>query len=687
MRVGAVRVGAVLGWLRGLLAVGLLAGFYVLVFVLVAVDVAFVVVVIWAAFATSSKVSSWITVVGASIPAVFALLYGIVSVSRVEEPPLGAVVLPRREAPELWRFVEELAAELGTRPPTRILLTPEANAAVSEEARMLGFAVGRRTMYLGVPLLTLPPAELRAVLCHEYAHYAGRHTRFGAVTYRGAAALQAALFRLRMTARAARGYSSLAWFFHAVLNTYAKLYLWLSLAVRRRQELEADARAVAVAGPAVTASALRSVHAIGHAWAEFMALFVRPVQRLGYVPEDLFGVFDLMLDDPLVQDWLAGLRDRPVEANRSRLDSHPPLAKRLARIEALPVSEPDTPHVGPLLTDRQPLLRVQRTLLGRTRSRAALPWERWADVAAEALAVEVAAPLLDAVGAVGVTARPTVDTVLDLVERGRQVELARRLTDAPDPGPQLAEALYALVGQALAAAGKARWVFSWTKGYLLVPAEETGRELEELATAAARDGSAVPELRCDLARRGLDVEAAVPLVPRSEPAPAAPAGSPGHMEIDGKPQGFVAEELDRQRTVLYFTMGVLLVLGLAWGIASLQPDEPQRYPSVASAGVPGTRTFPDYPGLLPTTSTDPLSPLVRPSFLLPSLPLPTLGPPAITIVVERGDTLSEIACRYRTSVRELQELNDLGSDTRIRAGQDLRVPTRLGLGLARTGCG
>jgi Zn-dependent protease with chaperone function len=679
-----VIAGAVLGWLRGLLAVALLAGFYVLVFVLVAVDAVFVGLVIWATFAAPTTASNWTIVVATSIPAVFALLYGIVTVSRVEEPPPGAVVLPRRVAPELWRFVEELAAELGTRPPTRIFLTPEANAAVSEEARMLGFAVGRRTMYLGVPLLALPRAELRAVLCHEYAHYAGRHTRFGAVSYRGAAALQAALFRLRMTARSAQGISGLARFFHAVLNAYAKLYLWLSLAVRRRQELEADARAAAVAGPTVTAAALRSVHAIGHAWAEFLALFIRPVQRLGYVPEDLFGAFDLMLDDPLVQEWLAELRDRPVETNRSRLDSHPPLARRLARIEALPASEPETVGDGPLLTDRQPLLRVQRRLLGQARSRAALPWDRWADVAAEALAVELAAPLLDAAGAVGVTARPTLDSVLDLLERGRQAELGRRLTDAPDPVPQLAEALYALVGQALAAVGKARWVFCWTKGYLLVPAEETGRELEELAAAAARDGSAVSELRGDLARRGLDVEAAVPLVRRSEPAPA---GGPARVEIDGQVPGFVAEELARQRTVRNFTLGVLAVLGLAWGVALLQPDEPQRYPSVASVNVLGTRPFPNYPGLLPTTSADPLSPLVRPSLLLPSLLLPTLSLPVTPIVVERGDTLSEIACRYRTSVRELQELNDMGSSTRIRAGQTLWVPTGPGLGLVRTDCG
>ncbi len=42
--------------------------------------------------------------------------------------------------------------------------------------------------------------------------------------------------------------------------------------------------------------------------------------------------------------------------------------------------------------------------------------------------------------------------------------------------------------------------------------------------------------------------------------------------------------------------------------------------------------------------------------------------------VERGDSLSVIAARYRTSVRELVALNGLRSQHRIRAGQVLRLP-------------
>ncbi len=46
---------------------------------------------------------------------------------------------------------------------------------------------------------------------------------------------------------------------------------------------------------------------------------------------------------------------------------------------------------------------------------------------------------------------------------------------------------------------------------------------------------------------------------------------------------------------------------------------------------------------------------------------------AITHVIERGDTLSEIAVRYRTSSRALKAFNGLSSDT-IRIGQRIKIP-------------
>lgn len=666
---------ALRAWLRGLLAVGMLAGFYLLACVLVLVYAALVVGAVSAMVTMPERAGSgWLFAVGGSIPAVLALIHGVASVSRVPDLPAGAVFVRRREAPGLWRLVDELADQLGTRAPSRIYLTPDANAAVSEEARMLGFAVGERTLYVGVPLLTqLTPAQLRAVLGHEFGHYTGGHTRFGAITYRGAAALDSALFRLGMTERSRQGIPGYAWFLHFVIGIYARVFLRVSLAVRRRQELEADARAAAMAGPAVTAEALRAVHAIGHAWTEFLDTFVHPVRRIGFVPEDLFGAFDIMMDDLLVQERMTELRAHPVDTERSRLDSHPPLARRLARIEALPAGDPPTWTDEPLLADRAPLRRVQQKILGEGSAQAtALPWAQWADVAAEAFAVEQAGRLVEAARRVGMTAHPTLDTVLDLLEQGRQLDLARRLTGEAEPKHRLAEALHALVGQALAAAGQARWVFSWTKGYLLVPRVETGRDLEEVVVAAAWSPAGAGELRADLVRRGLRVDEPVTLAVQSAPAPAGQRRT--RMDVSAELPPFVAEEIDRQRVVRNFTLGVLALLMLAWGVALVVPDEPRPLGQVTAAHPTSSWSAPRNLGLLPTPTLDPVPPLLQPPYAKPSIPLPSWHAPLMPITVQRGDTLTRIACRYGTTVRELQELNGLGTRTRIYAGQGLLVP-------------
>lgn len=44
--------------------------------------------------------------------------------------------------------------------------------------------------------------------------------------------------------------------------------------------------------------------------------------------------------------------------------------------------------------------------------------------------------------------------------------------------------------------------------------------------------------------------------------------------------------------------------------------------------------------------------------------------------VKRGDTVGELAGRYRTSVREITTLNGLRSSTRLRVGQTLQIPVR-----------
>ena len=234
-------------------------------------------------------------------------------------------------------------------------------------------------MYIGLPLLVgLSADELRAVLCHELGHYARGHTRFGAMTYRGSVAL--ADIHERITIVAAE--NPMMWLYTAILRGPWSAYKWLydvvSLAVRRRQEFEADAAAASVTGKEVTSEALRSAHALIIAWDDFRTRFLQPMGKIGRLPDDPFSAFETMLDDPDYRDVLAQWRLNPPEQPRSPLDSHPSLGQRLSKLAGRPndsVTRDRSPAKA-LLTDPH-LLSVQVWNTARPSQSVGQPWRDW----------------------------------------------------------------------------------------------------------------------------------------------------------------------------------------------------------------------------------------------------------------------------------------------------------------------
>ena len=86
------------------------------------------------------------------------------------DPPPDGVVISRDEAPALHQLVADVAAVVGTTPPSVIVATPQFEAAVGR----LG-PRQRRAMVLGMPLAEiLDGRELVALLGHELGHDVGR---------------------------------------------------------------------------------------------------------------------------------------------------------------------------------------------------------------------------------------------------------------------------------------------------------------------------------------------------------------------------------------------------------------------------------------------------------------------------------------------------------------------------------
>lgn len=558
---------------RAVLALMLLVVFYALVVLLVLVWLAFLVLGLWSAGAPESQTppTTVILACAAFAPILVGMVWAVVRTARPAAPPENAVWVSRRRAPALWAAVDELAGSVGTAPPDAIRLTAEVNASVTEHASFLGLVPGRRTLYLGLPLLVgLPPAELRAVLAHELGHFSRRHGRFGALAYRGTAGLAAACEAVRSAAAANDLVRMYAGGPLLLLRGYTWVFRRLTRPVRRRQEIEADREAARVAGARTVADALRSVAALEQAWLEFVAGFLTPVRRAeGRVPDDPFRAFAHMVEAPERREPFAALRARAAERPADHDDPHPDLAIRLSRLARLPDQSAGGGIAEPLDVPSGYAVELGRTLYpgrypGSSTARS-MPWREWLGLLAEHRATRLLKPLAEAVRTVeeaegisetgtgengtgeagtGGPSGLTIHRVLRLLDSGRRMPLARALGSHLPPGEGtgrnrtgrnrtgrnrtgrnpaernpaerdplglLAEALYVLIGAQLVARGSAHWTMNWTGPGALVPPEGLAPEsIREWADTAVRQPGQTQRLGLYLAALGVNERAPLP---------------------------------------------------------------------------------------------------------------------------------------------------------------------------------
>ncbi|MES4901449.1 MULTISPECIES: M48 family metallopeptidase [unclassified Streptomyces] len=648
---------------RAVLALVLLVVFYALVALLVLVWVAFLVLGLWAAGTPESTAppTSTILACAAFAPIMAGMVWAVVRTARPAVPPENTVWASRRRASALWAAVEELAEGVGTAPPDAIRLTAEVNASVTEDASFLGLVPGRRTLYLGLPLVVgLPPAELRAVLAHELGHFSRRHSRFGALAHRGSAGLVAACEAIRSAAAANDLVRLYAGGPLLLLRGYTRVFRLLTRPVRRRQELEADREAARVAGARTVADALRSASALEVAWLEFVAGFLTPVRRAeGRVPDDPFRAFADMVDAPELREPFAALRAKAAERPADRDDPHPDLATRLGHLSRLPDRPAEGGVAEPVEVPRGYAVELARTLYPGLGTTPTMPWRDWLGLLAEHRATRLLKPLAEAVRTVekaeGISGEPprglTIQRVLRVLDSGRRMPLARALGSRVRPdqstesaeraegrhagtgqGPLdlLAEALYVLIGAQLVARGSAHWTMNWTGPGTLVPPEGIAPEtIRDWAGTAVRRPGETQRLGLYLAALGVDERAPLPGERAPDGAEAAGERPPGMSRPAGISitPGVAAPAQRRISGIRVLALTVLLgMTAVSWLLWANRGE--RTYPGT---GWHPTGTYAPatggagLPGQVPGAGGYSAWPTTAPSLPLPTAPIWTPG--------------------------------------------------------------
>lgn len=481
---------------RALLCVTLLVGVYVL---------AFTVIVALAATAVLSVrfgLSAYV-MVKLGVPLAFVAYVVLrAALRRPARVDPGGLLMTEEDQPGLWAEARRLAADVGTRPPDEIRLVAEANAAVSEDSRLLGLRGGTRRLYVGAPLLlAMSPLELRAVLAHEMGHYSARHTALAPVTYRGLEAVGRVCADLGSDTLFGRAFSA-----------YGRLYARAAHAVGRRQELEADRFAVAAAGSKATAAALETLLPLEAAWRTYLSRYAPLGADEGLWPAPLFERFNDFLSDPEILSDLARFADEHVEPPVSPYDTHPPMSERLARLGTCdgPAAVPSAPD---LLAEPASTLAALERLVFDGSDRKPGDWQA---VESSALAARTAG----GAGELGrlVTAADrragSIRRAVDFLVRPLRPGL---IAEAPLEEEQriVAQLVGDAMAVALVASGAARFAPTWSRPRRLqTPA---GEDVDPWLAASDATGRAAGPLLDWAASHGVDVDAPLPAPPASDP--------------------------------------------------------------------------------------------------------------------------------------------------------------------------
>jgi hypothetical protein len=171
------------------------------------------------------------------------------------------------------------------------------------------------------------------VVAHEFGHYRG-HTQLAPWIYKTREAIGRTLAHLS-------GHSALlSWPF----MQYAEIFMMITQAISRQQELEADALAAHTAGAGAFIAGLRGVHGASIAY-KYYARETTPMYADGLAPlpepDDNFMQFMRL---PRITDVIRqGIQYELTNPTLDPYDSHPPLAARIAALQRMPQGN-DTSH-------------------------------------------------------------------------------------------------------------------------------------------------------------------------------------------------------------------------------------------------------------------------------------------------------------------------------------------------------
>jgi Zn-dependent protease with chaperone function len=259
---------------------------------------------------------------------VFMLYYMLKSLWIRVDPPKG-IVLGHDNAPVLMALIEDLAKKVGAPKPDCVILDGEFNAGVMELPRLGLLGWSKTYLTIGLPLaLALNPAQLEAVLAHEFGHLSGNHTRFGNWIYR----VRRTWIQLHEELCRQSDYNS-SGLVGRFLDWYAPFFGAYSFVFARQNEYEADRTAAQLTTPNQIGSALITIAVSSRIlgdryWPE---VFSR-AEKESFPPTQILGGTATTLRRVLSTPEQISFLQEALREQTGCADTHPALSARLSAL-------------------------------------------------------------------------------------------------------------------------------------------------------------------------------------------------------------------------------------------------------------------------------------------------------------------------------------------------------------------
>lgn len=220
-------------------------------------------------------------------------------------------LITEEDEPELFRFIYEVADEIGAPRPHKVFINDQVNASVFYDLSIWNLILpSKKNLLIGLGLVnTLSIGEFRAVLAHEFGHFAQKSMLLGRYVYTAQQVAEMVIHKRDALDQLLRGLSSfdlrvawigwilqiLVWAVRSLTETIFNAVAIAEKAVSREMEFQADLVAVSVTGSDALVNGLNKLTAADEAyWASIDALNMQ-LQEKKAVP-DMFALQSNYID-------------------------------------------------------------------------------------------------------------------------------------------------------------------------------------------------------------------------------------------------------------------------------------------------------------------------------------------------------------------------------------------------------